>query len=1262
MRHLFILFVLSLITLASSAQQLVVKRNSIRGAVMQLSTPMPTTTTTQFLGLTYSMLSLPSASHTNNVGLPQLPCFSRIIEIPVCGNIKLSASTADSITVSVADLGISHPLLPSQPHRRRTDTTPLTLFIDHAAYDADTTLCAGIANIEILGIARSHRLARLTIYPVAYNPQRQQLTVRRKIDIQIDYINADDKATAALAQQASPVLPAPSHFIPLTKPSKRLQSQAPLRYLIVAHSMFRGQLDEFIAWKRRQGFITDIAYTDDPEVGTSNSDIAAYIRRQYTNASAALPAPSYLLLVGDHEQISAFSSRTGHYEIGTNHITDLYFAEWTDDFIPDCLYGRLSATNADELQAQISKILLYEQYAFADDSYLQRATVIAGVDDEFSSRYCNPAMDYAAARYYTNANGFSNLSYYRYNNNSFPPSITITGLSTNNAAAGELQSLYNEGQGIINYSGHGLANGWSNPSFKVNNAATMTNYGMPSIMIGNCCLSNHFNTDVCLGEALMRRSDNAGAVAYIGATNDTYWDDDFFWCVGFREFVYYDMFADGAVYDADHLGMYDRLFHTANEPFAERYTTMGAMIHAGNMAVSEDIEYAEYADYYWEIYNLLGDPSLSPWLGRPRQMTLDYQQPISRNAESIAVTTEPYAYVAITTADGSRVISAAFADADGHAVLSNDPTVADTIINIVASAQNRITAFGSIELSFDTNLQMSVTNLRINNAIAGDTVDFSFSLHNLSDNTLRNVNYTLRGNPLHIEPLRPNEYIDSIAPHTAAHIEHRCRSILASTIPDQSIVPLTMQFIADTIVSSCTIRMTVNAPRFSIKNHIVHGIVKPGNGLEIDLTLANIGHADAQNFSCAIRQPYDLAVATEPPIAVNILRQNETIEVHYRLTINSEAHLLRELPLQLVILQQGEEIQSIPLTIPIYSDDFESGDFSALNWQNSTSYPWVVIDTLSYHGDRCARSYPNLPNSSKSTLTLPFEAKNNDSVTFFYRTASERGIDKLIVSIDGNTLLTASGIDPQWHRAALPVAAGFHVITFTYSKDDAYATVDDCVWIDALFLPDTSSQTTIHTIDTICQGSEYSFYDQSINTDTTGYLHLSFTSNDTAYHTSLLILPHPSLHIVSSDTSVLPGQSTFITARGASTYLWNTGHTSATIEVAPTDTTTYTVIGFLASCTDTASITIGIRPLSIDGITSSAPSIYPNPTTSSVTIVADNLTAMTLTDLYGRTLITQTIHDSFDSHSLNLAHLPNGLYLLHLSSPAYTTIHKITKQ
>ncbi len=97
------------------------------------------------------------------------------------------------------------------------------------------------------------------------------------------------------------------------------------------------------------------------------------------------------------------------------------------------------------------------------------------------------------------------------------------------------------------------------------------------------------------------------------------------------------------------------------------------------------------------------------------------------------------------------------------------------------------------------------------------------------------------------------------------------------------------------------------------------------------------------------------------------------------------------------------------------------------------------------------------------------------------------------------------------------------------------------------------------------------------------------TCSDTAQIT-IIVTPSPITILMPTDTAICVGNSTSITASGASTYLWSpsTGlsSTSGTNVIAnPTTTTTYTVIGTSNGCPDTTTQTIFVNPIPTVGLT-----------------------------------------------------------------------------
>ncbi|PBQ34471.1 hypothetical protein CNR22_22715 [Sphingobacteriaceae bacterium] len=74
-------------------------------------------------------------------------------------------------------------------------------------------------------------------------------------------------------------------------------------------------------------------------------------------------------------------------------------------------------------------------------------------------------------------------------------------------------------------------------------------------------------------------------------------------------------------------------------------------------------------------------------------------------------------------------------------------------------------------------------------------------------------------------------------------------------------------------------------------------------------------------------------------------------------------------------------------------------------------------------------------------------------------------------------------------------------------------------------------------------------------------------------------LPQPTLSLATSNTVICSGQTATITVSGASTYVWNTNATTASIAVSPGATSTYSVKGTSSGgCPNTASVALNVNP------------------------------------------------------------------------------------
>ena len=101
-----------------------------------------------------------------------------------------------------------------------------------------------------------------------------------------------------------------------------------------------------------------------------------------------------------------------------------------------------------------------------------------------------------------------------------------------------------------------------------------------------------------------------------------------------------------------------------------------------------------------------------------------------------------------------------------------------------------------------------------------------------------------------------------------------------------------------------------------------------------------------------------------------------------------------------------------------------------------------------------------------------------------------------------------------------------------------------------------------------------------IDASTVGSYLITYTDTNAATATfNLSINALPTVSVSASASTICNGESTILTASGASTYTWSNGQTGASITVSPTTTTTFTATGTSSGCTGTGATTITVNAL-----------------------------------------------------------------------------------
>ncbi|NQV37548.1 MAG: T9SS type A sorting domain-containing protein [Candidatus Marinimicrobia bacterium] len=353
-------------------------------------------------------------------------------------------------------------------------------------------------------------------------------------------------------------------------------------YLIIVPNAFVNYIPDLIQFKRSQGF--DVTVATLSETGSTADDIKSYIQTTLNNN----PLLEYVLLIGDVDGLGELPS---FYYGPENDVSDQKYTHLVgDDNIPDVFIGRFSVDSPLELIVSIQKTINYHRSPLENGDWLDRALVVAG---NYSNTVPIPITPVWTSQWVKDIlldNGYSQVD------TVFYPPIQY--------GAPQIQSIINNGVGLINYRGWGDANGWHYPEFHVSDISGLNNGWMTPVFTSFVCNANDFanNVDPCLGEALVRAGTPSvpkGGVAVVGPS---------------------DLHTSTKYNNIINVYMYDAMLDLD-------VLELGPAMLAGQMGLLREFPeqngVGEAQEFYFHVYNILGDPSLNVHITSPDVFTID---------------------------------------------------------------------------------------------------------------------------------------------------------------------------------------------------------------------------------------------------------------------------------------------------------------------------------------------------------------------------------------------------------------------------------------------------------------------------------------------------------------------------------------------------------------------------------------------------------------------------------------------------------------
>jgi hypothetical protein len=440
----------------------------------------------------------------------------------------------------------------------------------------------------------------------------------------------------------------------LSRPPLALADKAagggPGSYVIVHGPAFTSAMAPLVEWKTRKGF--DVTTISTGVTGSTAAGIKEYLQNAYDTWDNP---PEYILLLGDVADIPTYSFYGNPSDLDYTLLDG-------DDWLPDALIGRLPVENDTMARTVINKIVGYERspYLAGEDDWFTRSIMVGGVEGSdtppHTVRYCGQQLTKI---------GFAPAQTFLH-----PP------LPSNMFIANMFNPALDNGASIVAYRGWAYGtSGWSDPRYEVNDMGGMNNQGKLPVVMSFVCLNGDYTaSSPCFGEAFLRQGQPdqpKGAVAFIG--NGEHW-------------------SHTRYNDAMAISFFERII----DP---EVTNLGSLVNAGKMRyydyfpgeVDAETFGEESVEFYFHIYNLLGDPELNFWKSTPRLLSVNHSTTLEIGTGFLEVEVDeadlrgPVAGAVVTAVSGGALVGRAVTDDSGIAWLSFPPVADEASLEITVT-------------------------------------------------------------------------------------------------------------------------------------------------------------------------------------------------------------------------------------------------------------------------------------------------------------------------------------------------------------------------------------------------------------------------------------------------------------------------------------------------------------------------------------------------------------------------------------------------
>ncbi len=689
-------------------------------------------------------------------------------------------------------------------------------------------------------------------------------------------------------------------------------------YLIITPPLFEPYLTYLVDWKRRKGHPVTVTSTD--VAGQTPTAIKAYIQEAYDTWN---DPPKYVLLIGDEDRgIGGFYVYNPDNEaLVTDHP---YVLLEGDDSFPEAWIGRLSVDTIGELVVVMSKILSYESQPLLDDpGWFKRALMVGTVTAAISTQHVNNWVSRKLIE-----NGFTQVDTAYY-----PMQSSLSRIST----------PINNGVGFVNYRGLGAWDHWIGPYFYNSHIEDLYNGHKLPILTSIVCGGGNYAApvDPVFGEKWLRAGTSSvpkGAVAFIGPSE-------------VHTHTQFNNVIDIALYS----GLFDLGMNELGPALGYAKLELWRNYHQ-----SEFLPFGQSAEFYQNVYNILGDPGMAIWTDTPKMLVADFPDSLNQDDDHVVITVEDEAGMPIQ---------------DAFVFVSNSENGNGLLTDVTGTVFLPFTAGESTELLLTItgkNMNPILTSIPIGSSqnplsyevwsIAQGGVIEAGGLHNLDltiangDMTLENIVLSLHSSSEYVNLIDSILIIPSLHSGQTLNLSDLFSFEVAANCRHGEIIDLSIDVDLGLEVLVWHKQFPIQSPDLQITDVLIEtGELIAGDSLDIRLLVENRGGAASQHMTLEF-QDSDLVSSGNGVQELPIINWDQTVETEgtFFLQLSDQIFAGEAIPLVFVGETAGRVdtlrteiiVEEINRFSPSTRDNYgyRVFDNQDVSYSMAPEYDWIEID------------------------------------------------------------------------------------------------------------------------------------------------------------------------------------------------------------------------------------------------------------------------------------------------------------------------------